>query len=39
MYTGDFKEGKMHGLGAKVYPNKDKYEGAWEDDKRSGHGI
>ena len=48
LYTGDFKEGKKHGhgillikiyIGSQLYPNKDKYEGLWENDKRHGKGA
>ena len=38
-YTGDWKENKKHGYGIKIYDNKDKYEGYWENDLRNGKGT
>ena len=38
-YAGDWKENKKHGYGIKIYDNKDKYEGYWENDLRNGKGT
>ena len=38
-YSGDWKENKKHGYGIKIYDNKDKYEGYWENDLRNGKGT
>ena len=38
-YIGDWKENKKHGYGIKIYDNKDKYEGYWENDLRNGKGT
>lgn len=38
-YIGDWKENKKHGYGIKIYDNKDKYEGYWDNDLRNGKGT
>ena len=38
-YTGDFKDGKRHGIGKYVYPNGGTYEGDWVNDIREGEGT
>ena len=36
---GQWKDGKMHGKGRRIYANGDKYIGDWVDDKRTGNGV
>ena len=38
-YIGDWKENKKDGYGIKIYSNKDKYEGYWNNDLRNGKGT
>jgi hypothetical protein len=38
-YIGDWKDNKKHGYGIKIYSNKDKYEGYWDNDLRNGKGT
>ena len=37
-YTGDFKDGKRHGIGKYVYPNGDTYEGEFFQNTFHGQG-
>ena len=36
---GQWKNGKAHGKGTRIYANGDKYIGDWVDDKRTGNGV
>jgi len=38
LYTGDWVDNRMHGLGIYYYDNGDKYEGEWNDSQRHGKG-
>ena len=38
VYDGDFRLGKKHGMGTMTYPDGGKYNGSWENDKKSGAG-
>lgn len=38
-YRGGFKAGRKHGAGVKTWPNGDRYEGEFVEDRREGHGI
>ena len=38
-YSGQIKEGRMHGRGSIVYPNNERYEGDWVMGKRHGFGT
>ena len=35
-YTGQILDGQMHGRGALIYPNGERYEGAWVYGRRHG---
>ena len=37
-YTGEFKQGKMHGKGIFYYSNQGKYIGEWQSGIRQGEG-
>jgi len=37
-YRGDFKNGMKHGKGVKVWPNGDRYEGDFIEDRKEGFG-
>ena len=39
LYTGAMEKGQMHGKGALVYPNGEKYEGDFQHGKRHGYGV
>ena len=39
LYTGAMEKGQMHGKGALVYPNGEKYEGDFQHGKRAGFGV
>ena len=39
LYTGAMEKGQMHGKGALVYPNGEKYEGDFQHGKRHGFGV
>ena len=39
LYTGAMEKGQMHGKGALVYPNSEKYEGDFQHGKRHGFGV
>jgi hypothetical protein len=36
VYVGEFQHDHRWGWGTHYFPNKDKYEGEWEDDKITG---
>ncbi len=36
---GEFKDGKQHGRGVRVFSNGARYEGDFKDGKREGHGV
>ena len=36
---GQWKDGKAHGKGTKIYANGDKYVGDWVGDKKTGNGV
>lgn len=38
-YEGEFRNGKLSGLGTFTYTHGDRYVGNWQDDKRDGFGI
>ncbi|XP_046858472.1 uncharacterized protein LOC124451915 isoform X3 [Xenia sp. Carnegie-2017] len=38
VYCGEYMNGKRHGHGVMVWPNRTRYIGAWEDDERHGQG-
>jgi len=38
VYRGEFRAGKKHGQGVKTWPNGDRYEGAFVEDRREGMG-
>lgn len=38
-YTGQFFEGKYHGLGVYVWPSGKKFVGRWENGVKNGHGL
>lgn len=38
-YVGDMGKGRLHGLGVFTWPNGDRFEGHWQDDKANGHGV
>ncbi len=38
-YQGEFKAGRKHGKGVKVWPTGDRYEGGFVDDRREGEGA
>jgi hypothetical protein len=38
-YEGEFKAGRKHGRGAKIWPNGDSYEGQFAEDRKQGHGV
>jgi hypothetical protein len=38
-YTGQFFEGKYHGLGVYVWPSGKKFVGRWEHGVKNGHGL
>ena len=38
-YTGEFKDGLIHGQGKMVYQNGDVYEGTWKESVRHGQGT
>jgi hypothetical protein len=38
-YSGDWKDGKPHGHGIKMYPDQSVYMGNWENGQRSGIGT
>ena len=35
-YTGQIMDGQMHGRGALIYPNGERYDGSWVHGKRHG---
>ena len=37
-YSGEFKQGKMHGYGIKIYASGNRYEGFWLFDQKSLNG-
>ncbi len=37
-YEGDFKNGRMHGVGVYRWHHGDVYRGSWQNDRRSGRG-
>lgn len=39
IYTGDFKDGEIHGVGVCQYSDGSKYQGNWEHRYPHGHGI
>jgi len=39
LYTGAMEKGQMHGKGALVYPNNERYEGDFQHGKRHGYGV
>ena len=38
-YRGHFKAGMKDGQGVKTWPNGDRYEGGFVDDRKQGHGV
>ena len=38
-YHGDFRAGRKHGRGVKIWPNGDRYEGDFVEDRREGGGT
>ena len=38
-YNGDWKNGKMHGLGIMTWPDGRRYEGRFRYNVRHGHGV
>jgi hypothetical protein len=38
-YEGEFKAGRKHGKGLKVWPNGDRYEGDFVEDRKEGAGV
>lgn len=38
VYEGNYKDGKRHGLGKMIFPNKNIYEGEWLDNQIHGEG-
>jgi tetratricopeptide (TPR) repeat protein len=39
LYEGDIREGQRHGNGCMTFKNDDVYDGAWDCDVPSGHGV
>lgn len=39
VYEGEFKNGKMHGIGCIKYSNGDVIEGSWIDGKKDGNFV
>jgi hypothetical protein len=38
VYTGEWLDGEIHGIGTATYANGDRYEGAFDKGKRQGKG-
>jgi hypothetical protein len=38
-YIGNWENDKKSGIGSMFWPDGDKYEGAWKDNERHGHGV
>ena len=38
-YKGEFKNGKLHGQGTRIFVWGEKYEGEWKNGKRHGKGV
>jgi len=38
-YEGEYKEGKAHGYGVLITPDKSRYEGEFKNNRMHGHGI
>jgi hypothetical protein len=38
-YRGEFRAGRKHGRGTKTWPNGDRYEGAFVEDRKEGAGV
>ncbi len=38
-YRGEFKMGRKHGRGVKVWPNGDSYNGQFDEDRKHGRGV
>ena len=39
VYQGHVVNGRRHGIGKCIYPNKSYYDGEWVNDKREGKGV
>jgi radial spoke head protein 1 len=37
-YEGEFSDGKRHGMGTFIYPQRTKYEGSWRKGRKHGFG-
>lgn len=38
-FEGEYRNGKKHGRGVKVWANGNRHDGEWRDDKRNGRGV